>query len=122
MARLWGIEWLPGRRQTRSRFPRSRPVRLAITLSTAFAVISIGSLVASSPTSVSAATASVPANANRVVGIAPTPDDLGYRTLTAGGFIPSYGDAVYVAGLGSDTPFFGINERGEDESGCWVVG
>jgi hypothetical protein len=121
MTQLGGFEWLPRRKRISSRFARSRPVRLAITLSTAFAVISIGSLVASSPTSVSAATASVPANANRVVGIAPTPDDLGYRTLTAGGFIPSYGDAVYVAGLGSDTPFVGINESDEDESGFWVV-
>jgi hypothetical protein len=100
---------------------RRRGVRLASALAVILSVVAIGTISASSAMPMMSAAASVPSNANRVVGIAPTPDGLGYRTLTAGGFIPSYGDATYLAGPGSDAPFVGINESNDDESGFWCV-
>src|SRR5271168_766741 len=79
-------------------------IHLSATVATTFAVLAIGaSLVSSSMTLVASAAAVrspdlsphgafVPNTPDSVVGIAPTSDDLGYRTITANSFVSGYGD------------------------------
>jgi hypothetical protein len=59
-------------------------------------------------------------NPNSVVGIAPHPDDTGYRTVTVSGFISAYGAAGFVGGPVSNAPMVGITDA-RGTSGSWCV-
>jgi hypothetical protein len=119
------------KRMERTAGPRSC-IHLAAMVAATFAVVGMGSgLVSGSMTAASAAVvrssdlsphgASVPNTPDSVVAISPTPDDKGYLTITANGFVSAYGDGVFAGGqAGGPAPVVGI-QTGEDTGGFWTV-
>jgi hypothetical protein len=112
-------------------------IHLSATVATTFAVLAIGaSLVSSSMTLVASAAAVrspdlsphgafVPNTPDSVVGIAPTSDDLGYRTITANSFVSGYGDGFTASepiGNPDVVGVVGIDEASDDPGGWWEVG
>jgi len=112
-------------------------IYLSAMVATTFAIIAIGAGLASSsmPLAASAAAvrssdlsphgAFVPGAPDSVVGIAPTSDDRGYRTITANSFVSGYGDG-FTASEPTGNPdvvgVVGIDEASDDPGGWWEVG
>ena len=89
-------------------------IKMSVMVTITVAVVATGAgLMSSSMTAAYAAVlqssdlsshgAFVPGTPDSVVGIAPTPDDLGYRTITANSFVSGYGD-----GFTASEPILGI--------------
>lgn len=133
MAHLQRSNWLHRRKRMERTAGHRSFLHLTVMVATTFAVVGMGSgLVSSSMTAASAAVvrssdlsphgAFVPDTLyGSVVAISPTPDDKGYLTITANGFVSAYGDGVFAGGqAGGPAPVVGI-ETGEDTGGFWTV-
>ena len=106
-------------------------------MATTFAVLAIGAGLVSSSMALAASGAAVrssdlsphgafvPGTPDSVVGIAPTSDDLGYRTITANSFVSGYGDGFTASepiGNPDVVGVVGIDEASDDPGGWWEVG
>jgi hypothetical protein len=95
--------------------------RLMVSVAATFGLVTIGTILGSYGVPMAAAAPSS-SGANSVVAIAPTPDDMGYRTITANGFVSAYGDADFASGqAGGPTPVVGIDEGSDGPGGFWTV-
>ncbi len=135
MAHLRRSNWLCRRKRMERTAGARSCIQLVAMVATTFAVVAAGwGLVSGSMTAASAAVvrssdlsphgAFVPNTPDSVVGISPTPDDEGYRTITANGFVAGYGDGFTASepvGNSDVVVVVGIAEASDDPGGWWTV-